>query len=64
MRREGSKLDTGSYSAAFHACEQASEWTSAFDLLSNMKREGVDLEPISEFALISACKKHQSGLTR
>ena len=42
MRRMGVGLGTISYTAAISACEKASEWSNALDLLSSMRREGVE----------------------
>ena len=56
--------DTISYNAAISACEKASAWTYALNLLSDMRREGLEPDSlllgaaISAFsAAISACKE-------
>ena len=44
------------YYAAMCACEKASGWTYALDLLSSMRREGVEPNTTNYVAAISACE--------
>ena len=57
MRREDSEVDNTNYSAAISACENASEWANALDLLSSMQRQGMELDTIRNSAAINACEK-------
>ena len=51
-RREGVEPDTIGYTASISACEKASEWTYALDLLSSRRYVDMELDTITTSAKI------------